>query len=78
VKVYASSNGNCLWNAISLALFGNEDNYIILRILTYYMFLLYETKFNLLIQRFEPNNRNLNFFKTIALTNMDWGSRFTH
>jgi hypothetical protein len=50
--IHTSSNGNCLWNAISLALFGNENNYIILRILTYYMFLLNEIQFNLLIKRF--------------------------
>ena len=65
-----SADGNCLWNAISNALFGNENYMPLLRLFTYFCFLKYYSYF-LNVCRYETHC--IDFYIREVLTLGAWG-----
>jgi hypothetical protein len=63
--VYNSSNGNCLYNSISILLFGNEDFFFIIKICSIFILFEYEFFFKHVIHAFD---REVTFEKFILNT----------
>ena len=52
--LYTTPDGNCLYNAVSLALYGNKSNAGNIKLAMIFIFFEYEEYFRKLSQRFEP------------------------
>ena len=65
-----TGDGNCLWNAVSNAIFGNESYMKILRLFTFYVFINHQEYFNRMCN-FE--NNTLDFYMRESLGLGVWG-----
>ena len=68
--IKTSKDGNCLWNAICNALFGNENYMVMLRLFTFFCFLKYKEYFNN-ICKYEQHC--LDYYIRESLTLGAWG-----
>ena len=69
-KVTTTGQGNCLWNAVSLTVFGTETEMLFLRLATFYSFVIHNDYF---LRVCRTERESLDFYKREALTEGVWG-----
>ena len=80
VPVITTGDGNCLWNSVSISMFGNERMKLTLRFLTVYIMWEYKEYFLEVIRNdtIRDGNPNDSFHKQlrIARNDREWGNEF--
>ena len=73
LPILTTGDGNCLYNALSIVLFGNEDFYYLFKIGIFKIFFEYEMHFrNILEKTFSPHKSFEKFIENAAILN-SWG-----
>lgn len=73
--IVTTGNGNCFYNAVSICLFGNEDNNLCLRLLVLFIFLENEKYFRDLI-KFSFGEQKFNKQVLDTSTNYSWANEY--